>query len=66
MPSFPMTKVTRAAVVGLAQLVGLDHGAHGAVDHGDALAQQRPQARGGVSAHRRTMLAAARRTPNAV
>jgi hypothetical protein len=34
---------TCAAVVGLAQAARLQHGAHGAVDHGDALLQQRGQ-----------------------
>jgi hypothetical protein len=37
---FPVLEAV-AAIIGLGQLVSLDHRAHGAIEHDDALAQQR-------------------------
>ncbi|MNT36565.1 hypothetical protein D3C72_1726590 [compost metagenome] len=41
-----MVREARAAIVGLAKLVALDHGAHGAVQDQDAVAQQPGQVGG--------------------
>ena len=58
-----------AAVIGLAELVGLDDRAHGAVEHQDALAQQAAEFADAFGSQHRQASAVARaagaRTPSA-